>query len=131
MAFDRELNDSHLNPYRSPASSSSPVISGRGILAIVVSYLLNCALGCAFIFSYWQTIDLSIGIIRCLGFMAIMAGSAFCRLSNLATPAGRKRERRKHSRPRVAVFGEQTSPHGLLWVVLFTILFMLLKSLML
>lgn len=68
---------SQLNPYRSPRSSIRMAKPTRDLLAIIVSFVVISLLGCAYIFTSWQDVNQSVGLVRCVGFVAIMAGVHF------------------------------------------------------
>lgn len=46
----------------------------RPIVALIVSFLVICVLGCAFIFTYWMRFNPSLGLVRCGVFVVIMGG---------------------------------------------------------
>jgi hypothetical protein len=46
-------------------------------MALIVSFLVICVLGCAFIFTYWMTSNPSVGLVRCVAFVVIMGGVHF------------------------------------------------------
>jgi hypothetical protein len=44
---------------------------------MIVSFLVICILGCAFIFTCWMRFNPTVGVIRCVGFVVIMGGVHF------------------------------------------------------
>ena len=120
---------SPLNPYESPTSSVRRQAATRDVLLMCASLTVLSVLGCAFIFSYWSLADaITVGIVRCVGFVAIMAGIHFVgyrlwkrQLENSVTRASAPQEPTN--------LWSQNVPHGLFWVVVITILLLLFLAL--
>ena len=126
---DTPPTKSPVNPYQSPESQSTqrrPV--PRDLLVMCILFVVLSVLGCTFIFSYWRLAAApAVGIIRCVGFTAIMAGIHFVgfRLwkrqeASSATKAGGSHE--------ATNIWSQNVPRGLFWVVVFTVLLLLLYA---
>lgn len=66
-----------VNPFKSPDPSTASRTSPLALTALGISYFLISVLGCGFIYTFWADVDVSIGIIRSGGFVAIMGGVHF------------------------------------------------------
>jgi uncharacterized membrane protein YidH (DUF202 family) len=124
---DHRCDDTQVNPYQSPQSDTPARKSARDLMAILVSFLVISVLGCAFIFAYWMNFSQFVGVVRCVGFVAIMGGMHFI---------GFRLWRRQQG----AEEAKTPSPHKSIWVrtargvflfaLLSAVLFLLLSLLM-
>ena len=118
-----------LNPYESPASSVRRRPVPRDVLAFCASFAILSVLGCAFIFGYWWVADATaVGIVRCVGFAAIMAGLHFVGYRLWKRQEPRSATKTGDSLEPTNIWS-QNVPRGLFWGVVFTILLLLLLAL--
>jgi len=127
VPINQEFDDSHVNPCRSPHSFTPARKSSRGMFALVVSFLVISITGCTFIFTYWKNLSPLVGIIRCLGFVAIMGGVHFV---GFRLWQRQNEPNRKDKDANTSTWTREV-PGGLFWLVVFVVLFLLLWSLML
>ena len=102
---------------------------GIGLVPITLSFALLSVIGCASIFTYWMTVSPWTGLIRCIGFVAIMGGVHFVGFRlwrrQLETNENRGQDQEIDS------VRSNNVPHGLLWLIVAFMLFLLLWSLVL
>ena len=74
MTYKDKIDESKINPYQSPNSElfTSRIAPGR--MSILISFSVISVLGCAFIYTNWMQFSRLLGIVRCIGFVAIMGG---------------------------------------------------------
>lgn len=120
------------NPYQSPRSSDPAQRRDRSIFAMTISFLVISMLGCSFIFTFWMAHHaLSIGLERCVGFIAIIGGVHFVGYRLWDRQRKAVQERKQVATRDDTGFLSQSVPHGLFWLVLVFLGFLLLWSLML
>lgn len=127
MSIDEESNDCQASSYRPPHSFSRPRKAGGDVFALVVSFVVDSMLGCAFIFTFWKNLDPVVGLVRCVGFVAIMGGVHFVgfRLWRRQNEPNRKADDADTS------IWTREVPGGLFWLVSFFVAFLLFLSLVL
>lgn len=66
-----------VNPYKSPDAPTASRTPPNALTALIISHVLISVLGCGFIYTFWMNVDVWTGVIRCVGFVAIMGGVHF------------------------------------------------------
>lgn len=134
MGTNKGSHDVPVNPYQSPRSPTMAPKPSRGLLPLMVSFLVISALGCAYIYTFWMNLSLWTGLMRCVGFVATMGGIHY---------VGYRRWKRQQEAQDAKTSGNASQargdssiwsrevPRALFWSVTLFVLFLLLWSLML